>query len=91
MLAARDVDADDGDVGGPAELLLDGGGERDRVAGVRERDRVGQAGVAQQLPLRARPARRRRCGRAPRRRAAASDSEPLLPAPPTTATDGAAA
>ena len=42
VLAAGHVDADDGDVGAAPEPLLDGGGQRDRVAGVGERDLVGE-------------------------------------------------
>ena len=78
---------DHGDVGRRAQRALDRRGQRHRVAGVGERDLVGEAGLAQQVGLGLDRHDPDVCA-APARRAAASDSEPLLPAPPITATDG---
>ena len=88
MLAAGHVDADDGDVGRlPADL--DGRGQRHRVAGVGEHDLVGQPGGRSAVGLGLDRHHADRATRRPARRAAASDSEPHLPAPPITATVGA--
>ena len=89
VLAAGHVDADDGDVGRAAGRC-DGRGQRDRVAGVGDRDLVGEPGAVQQVGLGLGAARRRSCGARRRRCAAASDSEPDLPAPPITTTTAAA-
>ena len=89
MLAAGHVDADHRDVGRLAQGLVDGGGQRDRVARVGQRHDVGEPGRRSALGLGlttgTMPTVRRRL----RARAAASESEPLLPAPPMTATVGA--
>ncbi len=86
MLAARHVDADHGDVGrlaqraGPPRPARPGRGRR------RSPTVVGEAGRPQPVGLAVGRAPRPTVRRAPARRAAASASEPLLPAPPSTAT-----
>ena len=73
---------------GPPSRRSTAAASADRVAGVGQDDVVGEPGSRSSAGLALRPGRRRRCaGRRPRR-AAASDSEPDLPAPPTTATAG---
>ena len=81
------VDADDGDVGRAARRLH-GGGQRDRVAGVGERRRRRRAPAARSASASRSTGTTPIVRAAPARRAAASASEPLLPAPPMTATTG---
>ena len=70
---------------GPPSACGDRRRQRDRIAGVGERDLVGQPGRAQRSRS-ASTGTTPTVRAAPARRAAASDSEPLLPAPPSTAT-----
>ena len=87
MLAPGHVDADDRDVGRAARRL-DRRGQGHGVARVGERDGVGERRLGQQRRRSRSTGTTPMVRAAPARRAAARASEPLLPAPPMTATTG---